>query len=162
MQLGLHHADTLQYWLGPVKQVQGSFAHLATPAEIDDVGLALLGFANGVRGTLTSMYGSPKTFYLRLFGTEASLHYETDMSIWPQAEQMDAATTLTLQTQTTQETVAFEPRDMLLEELEEFASCIRGEAVPETGASEALAALEVIRGAITSHENGQIYVMEAV
>jgi predicted dehydrogenase len=162
MQLGIHHADTLQYWLGSVKQVQGSFAHLATPAEIDDVGLALLGFENGVRGTLTSMYGSPKTFYLRLFGTEASLHYETDMSIWPQAEQMDAATTLTLQTQTTQETVAFEPRDMLLEELEEFASCIRGEAVPETGASEALAALEVIRGAITSHENGQIYVMEAV
>jgi len=154
MQLGIHHADTLQYWLGPVQRVQGSFAHTATQAEIDDVGLALLEFTNGVLGTLTSTYGAPKTFYLRLFGTEASLHYETDMSIWPCADQMDAATTLTLQTKTGQETVAVEPRNMLIEELEEFAACVSGETTPETGAAEALAALEVIRTAINSHENG--------
>jgi len=160
MQLGVHHADTLQYWLGPVQRVQGSFAHTATQAEIDDVGLALLEFAGGARGTLNSTYGAPKTFYLRLFGTEASLHYETDMSIWPRADQMDVATTLTLQTQTGRETIAFEPRDMLIEELEEFAACIRGEATPETGPNEALAALEVVRGAIASHETGQIYTME--
>ena len=160
MQLGIHHADTLQYWLGSVQRVQGSFAHTATQAEIDDVGLALLEFAGGARGTLSSVYGSPKTFYLRLFGTEASLHYETDMSIWPRADQMDSATTLTLQTKSGQETIAFEPRDMLVEELEEFAACVRGEATPETGPAEALAALEIVRGAIASHENGQIYTME--
>lgn len=160
MQLGIHHADTLQYWLGPVRRVQGSFARIATPAEIDDVGQALLEFESGVRGTLNSTYGSPKTFFLRLFGTEANLHYNTDMSVWPQAGQMDAATTLTLQTKTGPETVDFEPRDMLAEELDEFARCIRGEAVPETGAAEALAALEIIRGALNSHESGQIYTVE--
>lgn len=153
MQLGVHHADTLQYWLGPVKRVQGSFARLSTEAEIDDVGSALIEFESGTRGTLNSSYVSPKTFYLRLFGTEANLFYETDMSIWPNAEKMDPATTLTLQTKSGSETIAFETRDMLMDELDEFARCVRGEAVPETGAAEGLAALQVIRGALESHEN---------
>ncbi len=160
MQLGIHHADTLHYWLGPVTRVRGSFARVATAAEIDDVGLALLEFAGGARGSLASAYGVTKTFYLRLFGTAASLHYQTDMSIWPQADQMDAATTLTLHSDAGRETIDFNPRNMLLEELAEFASCIRGEAAPETGAAEALAALEVVRGAIASYETGQIYAME--
>jgi predicted dehydrogenase len=78
------------------------------------------------------------------------------MSIWPQAELMDTATRLTLQTKTGLENLTFEPRDMLVEELDEFARCIRGETVPETGAGEALAALQVIRGAMTSHDRGHI------
>ena len=140
MQLGIHQADTLRYWLGPVRRVQGSFARTATTAEIDDVGLALLEFAGGARATLSSTYGAPKTFYLRLFGTEANLHYETDMSVWPRADQMDAATSLTLHTKTGSEAIDFAPRDMLVEEMEEFAACIRGETTPETGPNEALAA----------------------
>jgi predicted dehydrogenase len=154
MQLGVHHADTLQYWLGPVRRVHGSFARLSTEAEIDDVGSALLEFESGARGALNSSYVSPKTFYLRLFGTEANLFYETDMSIWPNAEKMDPATTLTLQTKSGTETIDFDTRDMLMDELDEFARCVRGEAVPETGAAEGLAALRVIRGALESHENG--------
>jgi UDP-N-acetyl-2-amino-2-deoxyglucuronate dehydrogenase len=155
MQLGIHHADTLQYWLGPVSRVQGSFARLATEAQIDDVGLAQLTFSSGARGALSSSYVSPKTFSLRLYGAGANLRYETDMSIWPQADQMDAATTLTLQSKSSTENVAFEEQDMLVEELDEFARCIRGEMAPETDGAAAMAALEVIRGAITSHESGR-------
>jgi predicted dehydrogenase len=73
---------------------------------------------------------------------------------------MDSATTLILQTKEGREEIDFEPRDMLMEELDEFAHCVRGTAVPETGAAEALAALEVIRGAIESHESGQINSMK--
>lgn len=43
MQLGVHHADTLQYLLGPVVRVRGSFARLSTAAEIDDVASAAPG-----------------------------------------------------------------------------------------------------------------------
>ncbi len=157
MQLGIHHADTLQYWLGPLRRVRGSFTHLVTPAEIDDVGVVSLEFASGARGTLTGSYVSPKTFYLRLYGTDAVLDYQTDMSIWPNAAQLDSATTLTLRTKAERETVAFEARDMLVEELDEFARCARGEAQPETGAAEGLAALEVILGAIESHESGRVF-----
>ncbi len=160
MQLGVHHADTLGYWLGPVERVQGSFARLATDAEIDDVGMALLQFESGTRGILNSSYVSPKTFSLRLYGTMANLHYETDMNVWPRADQMDAATRLTLQTKSERTAVEFEERDMLVEELDEFARCVRGEMMPETGADEALAALALIRGALAAHESGQPYVME--
>ncbi|MCI0575795.1 MAG: Gfo/Idh/MocA family oxidoreductase [Chloroflexi bacterium] len=159
MQLGIHHADTLQYWLGPVRRAQGAFARLATTAEIDDVGLAQLEFESGALGTLSSSYVSPKSFYLHLYGTEANLNYETDMSIWPRAEEMDAATTLTLQTKSGRQRVAFASGDMLVEELAEFARCVRGEATPETGPAEALAALRVIRQAINTHDR---FVLEKV
>ncbi len=148
MQLGIHHADTLQHWLGPIARVEGAFARLATSAEIDDVAAARLTFASGALGTLNCSYVSPKTYALRLYGTQANLHYETDMSIWPQAEKMDAATSLTLETRTGRERVDFDERDMLVEELAEFARCVRGERTPETGAAVGLASLAVIRQAL--------------
>jgi len=154
MQLGIHHADTLQYWLGPVAQVRGSFAHLATTAEIDDVGVAQLEFGNGALGMLTGSYVSPKTYFLHLYGTEGVLEYQTDMSIWPNADRMDPATTLTLRKKSGVEQLEFEPRDMLVDELEEFACCVQGSAQPETGALEGLQALDVILSAVRSHETG--------
>ena len=36
IQLGIHHADTLAYWLGPVARSFGSFARVATEAESED------------------------------------------------------------------------------------------------------------------------------
>jgi hypothetical protein len=42
------------------------------------------------------------------------------------------------------EALEFEERDMLAEELGEFGRCIRGEAEPETGADEGIAALSVV------------------
>jgi len=155
MQLGIHHADTLQYLLGPVSTVQGSFARLATEAEIDDVGIATLGFASGARGVITSSYVSPKTYSLRLFGTRGVLTATTEMSIWPEAQKMDPSTHLTLWTSEGERAVDFEMHDMLVDELEEFARCVRGEATPETGAAEGLQAVRVILAAIESHETGR-------
>ena len=154
MQLGVHHADTLQFWLGPVARVRGAFAHLATSAEIDDVGVAQLEFESGALGTLTGSYVSPKTYFLHLYGTEGVLDYRTDMSIWPKAEQMDPATTLTLRTKSGVEQLKFEACDMLVDELDEFARCVWGTTQPETGALEGLRALDVILSAVRSHETG--------
>lgn len=154
MQLGIHHADTLQYWLGPAVRAQGASARLATPAEIDDVGVAQVTFASGAIATLASSYVSPKTFSLRVSGTEGVVEYDTDMAVWPRAEQMDAATRLTLRTRQGAQPVPFEARDMLADELDEFARCVRGQAVPETGAAEGLAALGLILGALEAHARG--------
>lgn len=155
MQLGIHHIDTLHYWLGPVAEVRGAFAHLATQADIDDVASVQLRFATGVLGTLNGSYVSPKTFDLRLYGTEGVLDYHTDMSIWPAAERMDAATRLTLWTKSGLEAIECTPRDMLAEELEEFGRCMDGAASPETGAVEAIHALQVVLGALASAESRQ-------
>lgn len=156
MQLGIHHVDTLQYWLGAVVSVQGSFAQLHTPAKIDDIASTQLVFKNGTLGTLNSSYVSPKTFDLRLYGTEGVLDYHTDMSIWPAAAKMDSVTRLSLWTKSELEEIQFDQRDMVVEELDEFARCIAGTAQPETGASEGIAAaLQVVLAAILSHESGQ-------
>jgi predicted dehydrogenase len=147
MQLGIHHVDTLAYWLGPVRRASGRFAHVHSPAEIDDVGVLTLDFASGALGSLTGSYVSPKTLSLRLFGTKAVLDYRTDFSVWPDAQALDGVTTLTLDG----EPVEFEERDMLAEELAEFWRCIRGEAKPETGADEGIAALGVVLQALEEH-----------
>jgi predicted dehydrogenase len=144
MQLGIHHVDTLAYWLGPVRRASGRFAHVETSADIDDVGVVTLEFESGALGSLTGSYVSPKTLSLRLLGTDAVLDYRTDFSVWPDARALDGVTTLTL----AGECVSFEARDMLAEELSEFGRCIRDEAVPETGADEGIAALAVLRQAL--------------
>jgi UDP-N-acetyl-2-amino-2-deoxyglucuronate dehydrogenase len=144
MQLGIHHVDTLAYWLGPVQRASGRFAHLHTQADIDDVGVVTLEFASGALASLTGSYVSPKTLMLRLLGTEAVLDYRTDFSVWPDATALDGVTTLTLGG----EAVEFEERDMLAEELAEFGLCIRAEAEPETGADEGIAALAAVLQAL--------------
>ncbi|HEU4450404.1 MAG TPA: Gfo/Idh/MocA family oxidoreductase [Gaiellaceae bacterium] len=155
LQLGVHHADTLLHWLGPAARVQGSFARLVTDAEIDDLGVALVEHESGARSTIASSYVSPKTFSARVLGTEGVLDYLTDMSVWPRAELVDGATTLRLTTADGTSDVPFEERDMLVEELDELARCVRGEAEPETGADAGLDALALVLGAIESHAGGR-------
>jgi predicted dehydrogenase len=150
LQLGVHHADTLLYWLGPAARVQGSFARLVTDAEIDDVGVALVELESGARATIASSYVSPKVYSARLHGTEGVLDYQVDASVWPRPELLDGATTLRLATAGGMQQIEFEQRDVLVEELDELARCARGEAEPETGAGEALAALAVVLGAVES------------
>jgi predicted dehydrogenase len=152
MQLGVHHADTLAYWLGPVARSFGTFGHLVTEAEADDVGVVGVEFESGARGVIASSYVSPPTYSLRLFGSEAVLEYKIDMSVWPQAERADAATTLALRRAGETEQLDFPQRDPLAEELDEFARAVRGDARPETGAEEGIAALRVILDALTTQE----------
>jgi predicted dehydrogenase len=144
MQLGIHHVDTLAYWLGPVERSSGRFAHVATGADIDDVGVVTLEFESGALGVVTGSYVSPKTLSLRLQGTDAVLEYRTDFSVWPDARALDGATTLTLDG----ELVGFEERDMLAEELAEFGRCIRDGCAPETGAEAGIHALGAILEAL--------------
>jgi predicted dehydrogenase len=147
MQLGIHCVDTLAYWLGPIRRASGRFTHLHSHADIDDVGVVTLEFESGALGSLTGSYVSPKTLSLRLLGTEAVLDYRTDFSVWPDARALDGVTTLTLDG----DPVEFEERDMLAEELAEFGRCIRGEAGPETGADEGIAALAAVVQALETH-----------
>lgn len=145
MQLGIHHADTLAYLLGPVARTTGRFARVHTRAEIDDVGVATLEFTAGALGVLTGSYVSPHVFSIRLLGSDGVLDYRADLAaVWPAAERVDMVTTLTVDG----EPEEFEPRDMLAEELAEFGAAIRGEAAVETGPDEGIAALRVVLEAV--------------
>jgi predicted dehydrogenase len=148
LQLGVHFADTLAYWLGPIASSSGVFSRVVTDAEIDDAGVISLRFESGAVGTITGSYASPRTYTARLLGTEAVLAYDTDFRVWPRAHEVDAATTLTLRTSHGARELEFEPRDPLVEQLDEFARAVRGETHFETAADEALAALRVIEEAL--------------
>jgi UDP-N-acetyl-2-amino-2-deoxyglucuronate dehydrogenase len=148
IQLGIHHADTLAYWLGPVARSFGAFARLSTEAEIEDVGVVGLEFASGPVGVITGSYVSPRTYFLRLYGNRAVLAYEVDLSVWPHAHRADGATTLTLRSGEGVEEVEFEQRDPLAEQLDELARAIRGGTTFETGPDEGIAALRVILDAL--------------
>jgi predicted dehydrogenase len=148
LQLGIHHADTLAYWLGPVARSFGAFAHLSTEAEIEDVGVVGLEFESGPVGVITGSYVSPRTYFLRLYGDRATLEYEIDMRVWPHAHEADEVTALTLRTGDGAQQVEFELRDPLVEELDELARAVRGDAVFETGPEEGIAALRVILDAL--------------
>ncbi len=76
------------------------------------------------------------------------LDYRADFGVWPEAERLDAATTLTL----AGEPVEFEQRDMLVEELSEFRRCAETGVRPETGAAEGLAALGAVLDALDAAE----------
>jgi predicted dehydrogenase len=148
MQLGIHHVDTLASWLGAPVAATGRFAHLHSEADIDDVGVLTLQMASGSLAAVTGSYVSPKTFAIRLSGTDAVLDYRADFSVWPDAQRLDAVTTLTLDGAP----VAFAERDMLAEELAELGRCVRTGAAPETGAAEGIAALRAIRAALDAAE----------
>jgi predicted dehydrogenase len=147
MQLGIHHVDTLLHWLGPLRRAAGRFAHVQSEADIDDVGAVTLELESGALAVVTGSYVSPKTFAVRLLGTRAVLDYRADFSVWPDALALDGATTLTMDGAP----VEFEERDMLAEELAEFGRCVRGEAEPETGAEEGIAALAAVLQALERH-----------
>jgi predicted dehydrogenase len=140
VQLGIHHADTLQYLLGPVTRTTGRLNRVVSDVDIDDTGAAILEFESGAVGTIASSYVSPKTYSIRLLGTEAVLDFRTDISVWPAADELDEMTTLTVGG----DVVDFEHVDPIVDELEELGRCARGEATPETGADEGIAALRVI------------------
>jgi len=149
-QLGVHHADTLQAWLGPARVVQGSLGRVVAEADVDDVAVAVLEHDSGARSVIACSYVSPKSYGIRLYGTRANLDVRTAMGLWPEAERMDTATILTLEKGDEVKRVPFAVRDMLVDELEEFARCVRSGAAPETGAEEGIAALRVVLGVIAS------------
>jgi UDP-N-acetyl-2-amino-2-deoxyglucuronate dehydrogenase len=156
LQLGIHHADTLAYWLGPVARTTGAFARLVTEAEIDDVGVATLELAGGALATITGSYVSPRTYFLRLYGTIAALDYEVDMAVWPHADRVDGATTLTLRDGDGARPVEFERRDPLAEQLREFGRAVRGDGMVEVRADEGIGALRVILDAVGSPEPARV------
>lgn len=150
MQLGVHHMDTLMYLLGPVSHVVGELASVEAPDGVEDLGMAVLAFESGARAAVCATLASPRAYHLHLHGTEANLDLLVDMRVWPRAEEVDRNTQLWLSDDERRERVPFEVVDALAEELGEFARCVRGQARPETGAQEGLAALAAVEAALRS------------
>lgn len=156
IQLGVHHADNLQYLLGPVKAVSAHQRKLHTESEVPDATMAILEFESGVLGYLGCGWASPGIYQIRVQGTRRNLMYDLDFTHWDESHEADRWSTLLSQAYGEQERVPVEmpPTDMFREQLEEFGLAARGRGSVEVDADAAIRALAVVHAAIASNDAG--------
>lgn len=158
MTMGVHHADTLNYFFGPVEKVFSFFSKLYIPADVEDAEMTTFRFESGVLGHLGSTYASPRANWIRAYGTDGhlicnlslpNLPFDEYLKVW---SVVDKYTCLQLfdKGKDEPETVPLPIGDPILEEVDEFADCIRTGRRPETDGETALAALALVRAAIDS------------
>jgi predicted dehydrogenase len=156
IQLGVHHADTLQYLLGPVRSVSATVRKLYTKSEVADATMTILELEAGMLAYLGSGWASPGVYSMNLLGTEANLFYDLDFTHWQDSHSADKHSVLRSQSygESDRRPVELRPSDMFREQLEEFALAIRGEGEVEVGAAEGIDALAVVQGALESSARG--------
>jgi predicted dehydrogenase len=145
--IGIHHVDTYQYFLGPIARVMAFSRRVAlTGVDVDDATSILFEFASGSLGYLGTSWVHPnRTSVITLHGTEAQAWSEADgtrlfLSRRGQPERTAAPLT---------------PVDPVVEELAEFARCVREGTRPEVGGDEATANVAVLEAIVESIETGR-------
>ena len=167
MTLGVHPADTLQYLLGPVQSVSAFFNRLCLDTEIIDTGNLILKFDSGCQGYLGANFVTPWNYYLNLYGTEANIYFNLNLPALKNPEPgqyadnwnlADRYSELYLKRKGEDQRVKIDLEfgEIIMEEIDEFADCVRSGKKPETGGQEGLRALAVILAAIRSAESGKI------
>lgn len=162
MTLGIHHADLFNYLFGPITDVFSFFSKLYIPAPVEDVTTTILRFQSGALGYLGSNYASPKALWVYVYGTEANLQCTVTLQELPFEEyllrwqmiDLDTSLQIFKKGKTGAENIPLRQGNPILEEIEEFADCIRTGSRSETDGESALAALALIRAAIESVRTG--------
>jgi predicted dehydrogenase len=159
MTSGIHHVDTFNYLLGPIKSVFSYSNKLYIQAEIDDVTTTVFQFESGVLGYLGASYASQKANWMSIYGTQANLLWTISFPDSPVEKfyhNKDAYTRLVLSEKGKGiRDIPLIPGDPALEEIEEFAHCIQTGERPETDGTGALIALAFVRAAIESARTGK-------
>ena len=168
MTMGIHHTDVFNYLFGPVKTVFSFFNKLYIPAPVEVVTATVFQYENGLLGYIGSNYASPKAVWFYVYGTEANLlctitppeiPFEEYLLWWQNVDQ-DTRLQIFEKGKTGSRDVPIPTGNPILEEIEEFAECIRTGGEPETDGQGAIAALALIRSAIESAKTGQTAVIE--
>jgi predicted dehydrogenase len=144
--LGIHHVDTYQYLFGPVARVMALSRRLVLDIDVEDVTSILFEFASGVLGYLgTSWLPATRTEWLGVHGTGAQAWYEgPGTKLWLQRRGEPERTPVPLT-----------PVDPLVEELTDFARCVREHARPEVGGEEGIATIAVLEAIVESARTGR-------
>jgi len=158
MTMGIHHADTLNHFFGPVERVFSFFSKLYIPADVEDVEMTTFRFASGVLGHLGSSYATPRANFIRAYGTDGHLICALSLPNLPFDEYLKVWSVVDKYTclqhfdkgKDEPETIPLPIGDPILEEVDEFADCIRTGKRPETDGEAALAALALVRAAMES------------
>ncbi len=145
LQIGIHYSDVLEMLLGPVRRVSAVTAQLVLPGDNPDIANLILEHDSGAVSNLTASYASASEYYmLNVYGKEASAYYDLFGGLRHLRRGDSQATP-----------VPCRKNDTLVEELEEFAACIRGRSTPEVSARRATESLAVIHAGIRSASEGR-------
>src|SRR5216684_7770295 len=145
LQIGIHYTDVLEYLIGPVKAVSGRFAQLVLPGDNPDVASLVLEHENGALSTLNASYASASEYYLmNIYGKEATAYYDFHQGL-----------RFLRRGSKTSESIPCQTNDPIVEELEEFAAAVRGDAEPEMDGGRGTASLAVLLAGIRSAKEGR-------
>ncbi len=145
LQIGIHYSDVLEYLMGPVAAVSGRLAQLVLPGDNPDVASLILEHENGAISTLNASYASASEYYLlNVYGKEASAYYDMHNGLRILKRGTDAPLP-----------VPSEKNDVFVEQLEEFAAAVRGQAQPEMDGDKSTRSLAVLRAGILSAREGR-------
>lgn len=142
-QLGVHHIDTLRYLLGEVAEVHTAANRFTITGDNVDNTITTLRFASGTLASLVSSYASVTAYHIRLNGETGYLHCENGTQLLLKVKANESLQEL-----------AVPATDDIIEQVDEFAACVRGKQEPEVSGKEALATVEILEAAILSNSNG--------
>ncbi|MHC4087445.1 MAG: Gfo/Idh/MocA family protein [Planctomycetota bacterium] len=152
IQIGIHVIDTLQYLFGPFNRVFSWQGRGGLEVEIPGVTATLLDFESGLRGYLGSSYVSSFSHWIKVYGTQKNAFFSelggltlTEDS-WEEGEvRKDIAPGAKVTP----------PMPAIVEEIGEFARCIRTGESPEIRGEAALHNLAVVLAAVESDKLGR-------
>ncbi len=152
IQVGIHVIDTLQYLMGPISRVLSWQARGGLVGNMLGVTATLLDFESGLLGYLGSSYVSSFSHWIKIYGTQKNAFFNelgglilTEDS-WEEGRvREDVAPPANVTS----------PMPAIVEEIEEFALCIRTGESPEIGGQAALHNLAVVLAAVESDKLGR-------
>jgi predicted dehydrogenase len=126
--LGVHTIDTFHYFVGPAKKVTSFSTRIHGFNDLDEATTVLVEYESGPIASVNTTYFAPPVVALSVFGSDAAAWNEEDgKRLFTQARSDPARSEQEVET-----------IDTLVDEIVEFARCIRGDSVPETGVAEAI------------------------
>jgi predicted dehydrogenase len=142
--LGVHTVDTFHYFMGPAKKVTSFSTRIQGFNDLDEATTVLVEYESGPIASINTTYFAPPVVVLSVFGSDAAAWNEEDgKRLFTQARSAPARTEQEVET-----------IDTLVDEIAEFARCIRGEGVPKTGITEATEVAAVLEAVGRSIESG--------
>ena len=142
---GVHTIDTFHYFAGPARRVSAFSKQVAGFLPIDDATAVMIEYESGPVALLGTSYFVPYTDVLTVYGSGGSAWSEVD------------GTKLSLQGRDdeTRHGQELEPFDTVVDEMAEFARCVRQGGRPETGGPEGLEVAAVMEAVAESGASGR-------
>ncbi len=163
MNQSIHHIDALQWFMGPVHSVQAYTSTLAHNMEAEDVGVAVLRFANGALG---SIEGSTLTWpqnlegSVSIFGEHGSVKIGgtalNRITLWKVEGQLEQEAELLTSQRVDPPTVyGYSHREVI----DDFADAIIHGGAPSTPGEEARTSLALVLAIYESAQTGREVVL---